>query len=207
MKKLFCVIAIACSVSASAQLIDKNDIIISTGGGIGLYKYQFTDVTNNVVNPRDTSGAWVFPFQIEYGFNRWLGAGLNFTYNNYIEGDSATNESARTIDFAPSVNFHIPWNLKKFDLTANVGYGYSNFRYNVNDNNGGVAKAGGTVFFFGVNPRLYFKADGHLGIHAWYRFVQYNYPKGEVTDNLNNKYEFKLDGPGQTFGFGLFYRI
>jgi hypothetical protein len=207
MKKLLCLFAVACSISVSAQLIDKNDIIISAGGGIGLYKYQFTDLTNNSVSPRDTSGAWVFPFQVEYGINRWLGAGLNFTYNNYIEGDSATNESARTIDFAPSVNLHVPWNLNKFDLTANIGYGYSNFRYNVNDSNGGVAKAGGTVFFFGVNPRLYFKTDGHLGIHAWYRFVSYNYKKGEVTDNANNKYEFKLDGPGQTFGFGLFYRI
>lgn len=115
MKKLFCAVGIACSITVSAQLIDKNDVIISAGGGSGLNKYQFTDVTNNVVNPRDKSGAWVFPFQIEYGFNRWLGAGLNFTGKNYIEG--------------------------------------------------------------------------------------------EVTDDLNNKYEFKLDGPGQTFGFGLFYRI
>lgn len=39
MKKILVLISALCTISASAQLIDKNDIIISAGGGIGLYKY------------------------------------------------------------------------------------------------------------------------------------------------------------------------
>lgn len=207
MKKVFFAICIAFSISTSAQVFDQGDIVIQAGGGIALYKYQYTDITNNNTNPRDTSGSWSFPVQVEYGMNKWLGAGLNFTYNNFIEGDSAANEQARGVDIGLAANFHIPWSLEKFDLTANLGYGYSNFKYEVNDASGGVAKAGGTVLFFGVNPRLYFSKERHLGISAWYRFSKYNYPKGTITDNSNNKSEFSIDGPAQGFGFGLFYRI
>ena len=207
MKNVIIALALTIATSLSAQVIDRNDIIIHAGGGIALYKYQFKDITNNSTSPRDTSGSWCFPVQVEYGINKWLGGSVNFTYNNFIEGDSAANEKARGIDFGLAANFHIPWSLKKFDMSANLGYGYSNFKYEVNDANGGVAKAGGTVFFFGLNPRLYFKADGHLGISAWYRYSKYNYPKGTITDNSNNKSEFSIDGPGQSFGLGLFYRL
>lgn len=207
MKQSLFALFIAFSLSAGAQVFDKGNIVIHAGGGIALYKYQFKDLTNNTTNPRDTSGSWSFPVQVEYGINKWLGGGVNFTYNNFIEGDSAQNEKARGIDIGLAANFHIPWSLKKFDLSANIGYAYTNFKYEVNDANGGIAKAGGTVLFFGVNPRLYFREDGHFGISAWYRYTKYNYPKGTITDNSNNKSEFSIDGPGQSFGFGLFYRI
>lgn len=207
MKKILFLLAITFTTMVHAQVIDRNDIIIQAGGGLGLYKYQFTDITNNTVNPRDTVGAWTFPFQIEYGINRWLGAGLCFTYDNFIEGDSSVNEKARGIDIGLAANLHVPWALKKFDLSANVGYAYTNFKYSVNDASGGEAKASGTVFFFGINPRLYFKSEGHLGIHGWYRYMMYNYPNGTITDNSGNKTDFKLDGPGYSFGLGLFYKI
>jgi hypothetical protein len=187
--------------------MDKGDIIIQPGGGLGIYRWQFTDVTNNVVNERDTSGAWSFPVNVEYGINRWFGAGLAFTYNNFIEGDSAENEKATGIDVGLTANFHIPWNLEKFDLSAHMGYAYSNFKYELNDASGGIAKSGGSVMFFGANPRLYFTADGHLGISGWYRYSMYKYANGTITDNSGNKSEFKIDGPAHSFGLGLIFRI
>ncbi|HTF03794.1 MAG TPA: outer membrane beta-barrel protein [Bacteroidia bacterium] len=207
MKKLFFVLALAFCTAAQAQLIDRNDIIIQAGGGLGLYRYQFTDVTNNVINPRDTSAAWSFPVQIEYGVNRWLGVGFCFTFNNFIEGDSAANEKATGMDFGLAANLHVPWSLKKFDLSASIGYGYSRFKYDIDDVDNAVAKAGGTVLFFGINPRLYFKEDGHLAITGWYRFSKYNYPKGKVTNDAGFEYDFKLDGPGNSFGLGLIFKI
>lgn len=207
MKKLLTLTAAALCITAHAQLIDRNDIIIQAGGGLAIYKWQFTDLTNNTVNERDTSGSWCFPVQVEYGITRWLGGSVNFTYNNFIEGDSTQNEKATGIDIGLAANFHVPWALKKFDLSANIGYAYSKFKYEVNDASGGVAKAGGTVLFFGVNPRLFFKADGHLGISAWYRYSMYNYPNGTITDNAGSKSEFKIEGPANSFGLGLFYKI
>lgn len=207
MRYFFVLFATCFSLLADAQVIDKNDIIIQAGGGLGIYHYQFTDVTNGVVNERDTTGAWSFPIDVEYGVNRWFGAGLAFTFNNYIEGDSAQNEKATGIDIGLTSNFHIPWNLKKFDLSGHIGYAYSNFKYVVNDASGGVAKSGGSVLFFGVNPRLYFRADGHLGISGWYRYSIYKYPNGTITDNAGNKSEFKIDGPGNSFGLGLIFKI
>jgi hypothetical protein len=208
MKKLFLFASLSLGSFVGAQVIDRNDIIVQAGGGLGIYRYQFTDVTNNVSNPRDTSAAWVFPFQVEYGVNRWLGAGLAFTFNNFIEGDSTNdNEKATVIDFGLAANLHIPWSLKHFDLSSSLGYGYSKFKYEIDEVNHPVAKAGGTVLVIGINPRLYFGKNAKFGITGWYHFTKHNYKKGTVTDDSNFEYKFRLDGPGNSFGFGLVYKI
>lgn len=208
MRKIFSFLfTVTFFATVHAQVIDRNDIIIQAGGGLGIYHYQFTDVTNNVVQDRDTSASWTFPFQVEYGVNRWLGAGLAFTFNNFIEGDSASGEKATVLDFVPTVNLHVPWSLKKFDLSANIGYGYSRFKYEINDLNHGIAKAGGTVLVVGVNPRLYFGESARFGITGWYRYTKHNYKEGTVTDDSNLEYKFKLDGPGNSFGLGLVFKI
>lgn len=207
MKKLFLLLAIASSVAAHAQVFDRNDIVIQAGAGLGIYRYQFTDVTNNVIQDRDTSASWTFPFQMEYGVNRWLGAGFAFTFNNFIEGDSSSNEKATVLDFVPTANLHVPWNLKHFDLSAGLGYGYSTFKYKIDAVNHPVAKAGGTVLVVGINPRLYFGENARFGITGWYRYTKHNYKKGTVTDDSNVEYKFKLDGPGNSFGLGLIFKI
>jgi len=207
MKKLFLLAAVSLTTLMNAQVIDRNDIIIQAGGGLGIFHYQFTDVTNNVVDDRDTSGAWAFPFQIEYGVNRWLGAGLAFTYNNFIEGDSSANEKATIIDIVPTASLHVPWGLKKFDLSASIGFGYSKFKYEIDEINHPVAKAGGTVLVIGVNPRLYFGESARFGITGWYHYTKHNFKEGTVTDDSNVEYKFKLEGPGNSFGLGLVFKI
>lgn len=207
MKKILLACSVLICAAANAQVIDRNDIIIQAGAGIGIYHYQFTDVTNNVVQDRDTSASWAFPVNIEYGVNRWLGVGGAFTYNNFIEGDSSQNEKATVLDFVPTAHLHVPWSLKHFDLSANIGYGYSRFKYEINDQNHGIAKAGGTVLVIGVNPRLYFGESARFGITGWYRYTKHNYNNGVVTDDTNTEYKFKLDGPGNSFGLGLVFKI
>ena len=207
MKKLLLVFSIAATTGLSAQVVDKGDIIIQAGGGLGIYRYQFTDITNNVSNPRDTAAAWTIPFHVEYGITRWLGAGVGFTFNNFIEDDSSTNEKATVLDFVPTAHLHVPWGLEKFDLSVNLGYGYSRFKYEIDAVNNPVAKAGGTVLVVGVNPRLYFGENAHFGITGWYRYTQHNFKKGTISDDNNFSYDFKLDGPGNSFGLGLVFKI
>lgn len=210
MRKYICLFFTTAFFSvAHAQVIDKGDFIIQAGGGLGIYHYQLTDLTNNVSNPRDTSAAWVFPVHVEYGINRWLGAGLNFTYHNFITNDSLY-ETARVIDIVPVAHLHIPWSLKKFDFSANIGYGYAKFHYEVNDpafTNNPTANANGTVLILGVNPRLYFKEDGHIALTGWYRYSKYNFKKGRIEDSTNTGYDFSLDGPSNAFGLGLIVKF
>lgn len=206
-KKLFLAAAISLSTIVGAQVVDKGDIIIQAGGGLSIYHHQFTDLTNNVVNDRDTSASWSFPFQIEYGVNRWLSPGLAFTYNGFLEGDSAGNDKATAIDIVPTANLHVPWSLKKFDLCASIGFGYSSFKYTVDEPNNPVAKAGGTVLVIGANPRLYFGENARFGITGWYRYTKHNYKEGTVSDDTNLEYKFKLEGPGNGFGLGLIFKI
>jgi len=207
MKKLLCSIVILLAVAGQAQVIDRNDIIIHAGGGLGIFRYHITDITNSITSERDTSGAWTFPVQVEYGINRWLGAGVNFTYHNFLQGDSSANDKATVSDFALSANLHIPWSLKKFDFCANIGYGYSRFKYVVDEVNNPIAKAGGSVLLIGVNPRLYFREDGHVGLTMWYHYTKHIYNNGEVADDNGFSYKFKLDGPGNSFGLGLIVKI
>lgn len=207
MKKTLALFATLLYLTSTAQVIDKGDFIIQAGGGLSIYHHQFTDLTNNVVNDRDTSGSWSFPFQLEYGVNRWLGGGLAFTYNAFIEGDSSGNDKATTIDIVPTAHLHVPWGLKHFDFTASVGFGYSAFKYTIDEPNNPVAKAGGTVLVIGVNPRLYFGESARFGITAWYRYTKHNFKEGTVSDDNNLEYKFKLEGPGNGFGLGLVFKI
>jgi hypothetical protein len=209
MKKLFLFVAVLQSAFVGAQVIDKGDIVIQAGGGLGIYHWQLTDLTTNTPNERDTSASWVFPVNIEYGVNRWLGAGLNFTYHNFITNDSLY-EVARVIDIVPTAHLHIPWGLKKFDFSVNVGFGYAKFHYEANDpafTDNPTADAGGTVLILGVNPRLYFKEDGHIALTGWYRYSKYNFKKGRVEDNTGSGYDFSLEGPSNAFGLGLIFKI
>src|ERR1044072_2784740 len=206
MKKLLFTLALGVCSFANAQLIDRNDIIMHAGIGIGIYHYQFTDLQNNISNPRDTSGSVQYPFQLEYGVNRWLSGGLCFNFQKFLT-DSALDERVTVMDIGVAANFHIPWNLEKFDLTGNIGYGYSRFKYTIDDFNGFEALANGGVLFFGINPRIYFSKNQHLGIEFWYRHTAHLYKNGEVSDRSGNSYHFKLDGPGNSFGLGFFYKI
>ena len=209
MKKLLFLTGTLFCLAATSQVIDKNDIIIQAGGGLGFYHWQLTDITNNTTDGRDTSAAWNFPVHIEYGLNRWLGAGLNFTYHNFITNDSLY-EIARVIDIVPVAHLHIPWGLKKFDFSAQVGFGYAKFHYEANDpvsSNSFNADAGGSVLILGLNPRLYFKENGHIALTGWYRYSKYNFKKGRAEDNTNNGYDFKIEGPANAFGLGLIFKI
>ncbi|GAB4134303.1 MAG: hypothetical protein Fur0041_07430 [Bacteroidia bacterium] len=207
MKKTLTFLLIAFSLNLSAQAFREGDIIASAGAGIAIYKYQFTDVTNNSVTPRDTSGAWTFPFSAEYGVTNWLGGVFTFNYNNYIEGDSATDENATGIDFLIGAGFHVPWNLNRFDLTGNISYGFSKFKYQYNGSNSGTAKATGPALFVTINPRFYFSSSRNIGMGFFYRYSTYNYNNGEIKDNAGNTSKFKIEGPGNSFGLNLFYNI
>lgn len=207
MKKLFTLTAAILCLNSYAQLIDRNDIVIHAGIGIGIYHYQFTDLQTNIADPRDTSGSVQYLFQAEYGVNRWLSGGLSFNYQDFITDSANSNDKATILDFGLAANLHIPWNLERFDFTANIGYGYSRFKYTDPDASNWEALANGGVFFWGVNPRLYFTRDQHLGIEFWYRRTNHVFKKGEISDNAGFQYNFRLDGPGNSFGLGLFYKI
>lgn len=209
MKKIIflSIILLACNSFSFGQAFKKGAMFIDAGFGLGIQHYQFIDKTNNTTDPRDTSGAIEVPFNFEYGILNWLGASIDGNFASYLTGDSAKNESAKGIDFVPTINLHAPFKLNKLDLGASIGYGYSHFSYKVNDASGGVAKANGSVFNWGIRLRWLFKTDGHLGMNFWYTHSNYMYKKGEITDNFGNKPEFQLDGPGNNFGLGFFFRI
>ncbi len=209
MKKAIFTLIIALGVSSFSfgQCFDKGAIFINTGFGIGIQHYRFTDVTNNIVGTRDTSAAIEIPFGVEYGLMPFLGVSLDGNYAKYLTDSASGNSSVKSIDFVPTVNIHAPFGWNKLDLYGSIGYGFSHFSWKENTINNPTAKANGGVFNFGLNLRWLWKTDGHLGMNFWYKHSSYNYKKGTITDNTNFKYEFALDGPGNNFGIGLFFRI
>lgn len=190
-----------------AQCFDKGVHFGNIGIGLGIQHYRFTDITNNIVGTRDTSAAIEIPFSYEFGVLSFLGVSVNGNFAKYINGDSASDQSAKTIDIVPTINLHAPFGWEKFDPSVSFGYGFSHFNYVVNSSAGGTAVANGGVFNFGVNLRLLFRSDGHFGMNFWYQHSSYNFKHGTVKDNNGNQYDFALDGPGSNFGLGFFFRF
>ncbi len=200
-------ILILAATSSSAQCFDKGTKFINTGFGLGIQHYRFTDLSNNTIGERDTSAAIEVPFGFEYGVLSFLGISLDGNFASYLTDDSTQQESVKGFDIVPSVNVHAPFGLNKIDLFATLGYGYSRFAWKINSTPGGKAVANGTVFNAGLTLRLLFRTDGHLGMNFWYKYSSYKYNKGVVTFDDATSFKFKLDGPGNNFGIGLFYRI
>jgi hypothetical protein len=209
MKKIFFLscLFISFATISSAQCFERDAKFFDAGIGLGIQHYRFTDVSNNVIGDRDTSVALEVPFRFEYGVLNFLGLSIDGNYASYFTDDSSAQESIKALDFVPSVNIHAPFGLNKLDLYATFGYGFSHFSWTVNNSNGGKAVANGSVFNAGLALRLLFKTDGHLGMNFWYRHSSYNYNKGTVTYSNGDKFLFKLNGPGNNFGIGFFFRI
>ncbi|HET6991932.1 MAG TPA: hypothetical protein VFJ43_11440 [Bacteroidia bacterium] len=209
MKKIILLLCFFLSVSTLSfgQMYYKKCWFAEAGFGLGIQHYQFTDITNNQTDPRDTSAAYEVPFRFEYAALNWFGVSLDGNFASYITANSSKNESAKGIDFVPTANIHAPFKMNHLDLSGTLGYGYSHFSYKVNDVNGGKAVANGWVLNWGINLRFLFKRDGHFGMGLWYKHSLYNYNKGTINDNAGNKTSFKLDGPGNNFGVGFFYRM
>lgn len=194
--------------SATPGFFGPKTWFVDAGIGLGIERYQFTDKTNNHVDPRDTSGSIEIPIQVEYGITNWLGAAVITNFSHFIEGDSAGAQKASGFDFAPGVNLHIPWSLKKLDVYANINYGYSHFAYRVNNSTNDKAIANGSVLYTGLNMRWMFRSEGHFGMNFWYHHANFNYPNGTISNDTNTPVQkFKLDGPGNLFGLGFFGRF
>jgi hypothetical protein len=195
---LFCM-----SVTLPAQSFGAGQMFVDAGIGLGFQHYQYTDLATNTKSPRDTSAALEIPFGFEYGILPFLGGKLDFNYAKYLQ-DSANNTNPRSFDVVPTVTVHAPLGLDKLDIYGSLGYGFAHFA----DEDGTVkARANGSVFNFGLCLRFLFSDDGHVGMQFWYKHSQYNFKKGELSDNLGNSIDFALDGPGNNFGIGFYGRF
>ena len=197
-------------VGANAQSLQKGNMVIGLGGGLGIYHTTLTDKTNpnNLPEP-DTSGAWVFPVTFEYAILDWVGVGARLSYSNYIVGeDSGTTEKARAIDFYPFVNIHFA-KLKHIDLFASAEFGYSNFKYTATYLTYSATAAGsGTGYSFGLNSRFYFGSGAKFGMHMRFAWEGFNYKNGVISDTQGSPVtDFNLKANGKVFGLGLQYKI
>jgi hypothetical protein len=188
MKKTLLLLTFLAVNIANAQVTQQGKIMADLGIGFGIQHYQFTDLVTNISTPRDTSAAIEIPIGVEYGIRKWIGAGLMFNYASYINGDSASNEKARGVDILPVVFLHIPWSLNKIDLMGHIGYGYSRFAYDLNQNNNAQYRANGSLLNFGLKLRWLFSTDGHFGMQFWYSHSNYVYPKGVATDDSGSSH-------------------
>lgn len=211
MKKIIIVAVFSALISPfsrlNAQVVQPGKILLEAGLGLGVQHYQFTDLNLHISNPRDTSAAVEIPLTFEYGIKNWFGAGLLCNFENYINGDTNSNDTYKGFDLVPSAFFHIPWGLQKLDMFAHFGYGYTHFKYDSNNSFGTIYVANGHVFNWGITFRWLWKEDGHFGMHFWYSHAVYEYPHGEASDNFGHKEPFSLDGPGNNFGLGIFLRF
>lgn len=213
MKKTLVLILLSAATSShlSAQCFEQGNIVVGFGSGIGIYKTTFTNQTNTTIPAeKDTSGAVVFPISFEYGVLNWLGLGVRFGYNNYLEGKDTlgTNQNARAIDFMGSVNAHF-LRTKHIDMFVSAEYGFSHFKYQEDSQYNPKAVASGTGYSFGLNTRFYFGKASRFGLNLRFALEGYNYQNGIISDDStsNTDYKFGFKGNGKVFGIGLQYRI
>ncbi len=208
MRKIFFFFIFFLSISSisSGQCFKPKSSFGDIRFGLGIQHFRFTDVTNNIAGMRDKSTSFEYPFESEYGIFRWLGVSLYVSAAIYKTSNSAFIQSGKSLELMPSINIHAPFGWNKFDLYGSVGYGLSYFGYDVHSPVEGKAGASGGVLNMGLTLRWLFKTDGRYGMNLWYKYSSYNCNKGTITDNNGNKTNFKLDGPGNSFGIGIFFR-
>lgn len=194
-----------CSTFLNAQkCFEKGVNIIEPGIGIGVYKVEFHDITNNTPVSSDSTAAKLFLVGFEHGLNNWFGVGGKFNYSSYFTNDS-TSERAHGLDFAVFVRGHA-LRTKHVDLFAGLDFGYSHFAYDANNYTGGIARADGTYFGFNLNSRFFIGKV--LGLRLFYNFDYYNYPNGTISDSASNSYKFSWKSKSFfLLGAGLVFKL
>lgn len=206
MKKFLLIISACVATVVHSQAIDRNDIVITSAGGMCGNIYAITDSTGFEYREDATLGINLH-LRAEYAFSRTLGMSLNFAYTDLVSEEIGENDKSMILDFGAAINYHFPWALRRFDLTGFAGLGYSIFSLKTKESIHEEYNASGIVAIAGINPRFYFTDAQHLGIGLSYHYSYYTYPNATYKTDLDPEYVFSFRGMGHAFGIGLFYKI
>ncbi len=123
MKKYLLTILISfIALGTQAQVGEKGKFYIDFGGGVGVYKTDFTYKDNlSNVEGEDTVATTYGAFGVEYGIMNWVSAGLNFKSGQYLY-ENANGRSNKWKVLELSSHFYF-LNKEKFTLYGNATIG------------------------------------------------------------------------------------
>ncbi len=207
MKKLLSILLIAFAFSGFSQIsFEQKSKVIDINANFGVYNTVGSDSTDRA-NGRvhnDKGAPYGFALGFEYGVLNWLGVGLKGQTCTYLTSQDTvtkTRPTGKANDIMLVLNAHL-LRKKHFDLLTGFDLGYSGFKYSNNDVKHGVAKGGGFVWNFHVQPRLYF--GKHFGMYMNISYISYAYPKLKLKDDdrsYTDRLKFKASGINVGIGF------
>ncbi len=205
MKKLLFLSITLAALTAQAQSVDRNDVVISASPGVTINIWENNAAANYHLSEELGLRA---PITVEYVFARYFGISGDFVYTRLVSLNTLYPSNFRVLDFGVSLQLHSPSADRLIHWTGAIGFHYSRFHY---FHKRGIEHetydAGGTALYYAIGANTYFSSGGKLGIGLLLNGSSYNYPITHYTNNYGGDSEFKMNGMALSLGVNIFYKI
>lgn len=190
-----------------AQVIDRNDIVISAAPGFSVSYYSSVD-SSGTTNNEDGKPGIRTPVSVEYAFGRAFGISIDFIYTRLFPEVDMYPPQSSIFDVGAGLTMHAPWARTRFDLAAEVGVHYSKFHYFVpGDFSNEVYDGNGTALYWTLDPRFYFSEKQHFGMGLMLNGSAYKYPKIHYQQDPGSGFDFKMNALAYCAGLTFFYKL
>lgn len=187
------------------QIIQKNNVEIGAGIGIGIYGTS----SNDSASTNSMAAAGLLQFSLHYAFNNRFSTGLFFERNGYITERDSSNKG---YSLNPGLDFKFRLlNSESTTIFVNLTLAYSYFKYEDIAAKNFVSSSGYT-FQPGLGFSHYFSKTIGLFVQSNYATYKYNKltdDKGNVlqTTQITNKEDFRIKISGLNLKLGLTFKF
>lgn len=204
MKKFtIAIVSILLCASAHAQSFKKGSNIIEMDFGLGYYSNVENNIRLNggsgaVQTYKDRAGSGIIGVQYERGLGKFLGLGLRFARQGYLDSANQDNVDASSFDVGLVLNAHFV-RAKRVDLYASLTLGGTSL---VIDDNRSAAKYKGTGTYLDLGLGARFYIGNAFFFTTKFQMATMNVD-GEYQNVANNQFKGSWDANGIKLAVGL----
>lgn len=203
MKKIFFIVLTLIPFFAISQAIQKNNLEINVGTGLGIYGTSDNDTSNE----NGAAVAALLNISCQYAISNKFSIGLELDRNGFAHDKDSANK-AHSLSALINGQFRL-LNKEKTSIFINLSGGYSNFKFIDTQKDVWVA-GGGFTIQPGIGFKHYFGKT--IGFYIQSEYAIYNYKKLTDADgnvlktgpfNDQKDYQIKLSGLNLKIGLDI----
>lgn len=202
MKKItIAIVALLFTFTTYSQSFTKGSNIIELDFGLGYYSNVENDIRLNggsVQRQSDQAGSGIIGVQYERGVAKFLGVGLRFARQGYIDSAGVDNVDASSMDVGLVLNAHF-LRAKHIDLYGSIVVGGTSL---VIDDNRSAAKYKGSGMYFDIGLGARFFVGNSFFFTTKFMIANMNVD-GEYQNIFNNQFKGSWDANGIKLSAGL----
>ncbi len=205
MKSIIIYFLLAIPFYANSQAVQKNNIEIAAGVGVGIYGTSSNDSSAD----NSMAAAGLLHISLQYAISEKFSTGLFFERNGFITERDSSNKGV-SLNTGLDVQFRV-LNSEKTTIFFNIAGAYSHFRYDDFSSNSWVS-GNGLSIQPGIGFRHYFSKT--IGMFFQSSYASYNYKKladakGNIlqTSHIADKKDLHIKISGLNLKLGLTFKF